>query len=142
MLKLNQNKLLVGMLLAAFIIIGIAATPPDEPKRNLKVLPKNISHDSLMSVMRRFSQALGQKCNFCHVPSKTEQGKMDFASDEKPEKNTARFMFKMTAKLNKKFFGSSKSENEGKPMTIQCFTCHKGNPHPEGPPPLPEPPQR
>lgn len=140
MLKLNQKKFAVGILLAAFIVLGIAATPPaDEPKPNLKVLPKNISHDDLIKIMRGFSQAMGQKCDFCHAASKTEQGKMDFASDEKPEKETARFMMKMTNKLNKKYFGSGKSENKGKPLTVQCYTCHHGSPHPEGPPPMPEP---
>ena len=139
MLKLNQKKLLVSLLLAAFIVLGVAATPPDEPKRNLKVLPKNISHDDLTKIMRGFTQAMGQKCDFCHAQSKTEAGKMDFASDEKGEKETARFMIKMTNKINKKFFESGKSENKGKPLTVSCYTCHKGNPHPEGPPPLPEP---
>src|SRR5258708_21587545 len=62
--------------------------PPPEPK-NLKLLKA----EGLMDTMRSFRVALGAKCDTCHV-----QG--DFASDEKPEKKTARMMITLTREIN------------------------------------------
>src|ERR1035438_5253092 len=101
----HYNKIIVTLLLISFMFAGIAATRPDKdpPNKNLKILPKNISHEDLDKVMDGFKAALGVKCNFCHAPSKdTADHHLDFASDDKPEKNIARHMWKMTAKINKK----------------------------------------
>lgn len=132
----NVKKLTAGLAFIAFIVFGIAATtpPPDEhPNKNLKVLPKNISHEDLDKVMDGFKAALGVKCNFCHAPSKdTADHHLDFASDDKPEKNIARHMMKMTAKINKKYFSFNKDEKGETIPAISCITCHRGNPHPDG----------
>ena len=90
--------------LSALVILGVAATKPDDGYKNLKVLPKNISHDELGKVMHGFNDALGVKCNFCHAQPKEGEQHPDFASDEKAEKLIARKMIKMTNKINKKFF--------------------------------------
>lgn len=116
------------------ILLGIAATDPpkDHPRHNLKILPKNISHDDLVKVMDNFKDALGVRCNFCHAPENGDSTshKLDFASDAKPEKNIAREMMKMTNKINKKYFSFNK-DPEGKMIpTIACMTCHRGSPHP------------
>jgi hypothetical protein len=128
------KKLLVASFIIPLLIIGISATtPPDPPKRNLKVLPKNISHEDLDKVMDGFKAALGVKCNFCHVPPKdTSIHHLDFASDEKPEKNIARKMIKMTERINKKFFSYATNEKGEPENPVSCVTCHRGNPHPEG----------
>jgi hypothetical protein len=129
-----RKKLMVILVLIVLVTAGIAAnTPPaDKPTyKNLKVLPKKINHDDLDKVMHEWTSSLGVKCNFCHAPVKDNPRKMDFASDEKPEKDIARNMFKMTARINKKFFHYSKSEQNPVPP-ISCITCHHGNPHPEG----------
>ena len=49
----HYKKIAVALTLAALMVIGMAATRPadDKPKRNLKVLPKNISHEDLDKVM-------------------------------------------------------------------------------------------
>ena len=73
---------------------------------------------------------------------------MDFASDAKPEKITARHMYLMMAKINKKFF-AAKKDTLGMVMAtgVNCNTCHHGVAHPEikdpqehrgpgGPPPV------
>jgi hypothetical protein len=132
---IHLKKLLVSCFIISLLIFGIAATtPPDPPKRNLKVLPKNISHEDRDKVMDGFKAALGVKCNFCHVPPKdTSIHHLDFASDEKPEKNIARKMMKMTEKINKKFFSYATNEKGEAENPITCVTCHRGNPHPEGP---------
>jgi len=128
------KKLSAAFALIAIIIIGVAATrPPEEPHfKNLKVLPKDISHEDLDKVMDNFKEALGVRCNFCHAPSKdSTQHHPDFASDDKPEKNIARHMMKMTAKINKKYFSFNKNEKGEMEQTVTCITCHRGNPHPE-----------
>jgi hypothetical protein len=130
---MQSRKILAAIVLLAFIGFGIAATtPPDEHKhKNLKILPKNISHEDLDKVMDGFKEALGVKCNFCHAPeADSTSHHLDFASDAKPEKNIARHMMKMTAKINKKYFSFNKDENGNAVVAISCITCHRGNPHP------------
>jgi hypothetical protein len=131
---IHYKKILVAATLSAFMIVGMAATRPadDKPKRNLKVLPKDISHDDLDKVMDSWKAALGVKCNFCHAPSKDSTSRRpDFASDAKPEKNIARHMFRMTAKINKKYFSFDKDDKGNTVPAISCMTCHRGSPHPE-----------
>src|SRR5579862_7816040 len=130
---MRYRKILTSVLLAALVLLGVAAVnPPDPPKnKNLKILPKNISHEDLDKVMDGFKEALGVKCNFCHAPeADSTTHHLDFASDAKPEKNTARYMMKMTKKINKKFFSFNKDENGKSVQTITCITCHRGKPHP------------
>ena len=82
--------------------------------------------------MDGWKAALGVKCNFCHARSKDSTSKhLDFASDEKPEKDMARHMYRMTAKINKKYFSADKDEKGNMIPAISCMTCHRGNPHPE-----------
>ena len=114
-------------------LISLAAMAPsqqkDEPKaKNLKVLPKDISHHDLDSIMDNFKMALGVKCDFCHAKSKDNPKRLDFASDEKEYKLVARDMMKMTNKINKRYF----KEHEGNDniAAIQCATCHNGNKKP------------
>ena len=128
------KKTLVAIIVGLFMVAGIAATKPPEPPKykNLKILLKNISKEDLDKVMDHFKAALGVKCSFCHAPSKdTAQKWPDFASDEKPEKNIARSMMKMTAKINKKFFKDNKNEQGVTVPAIECITCHRGSPHPD-----------
>ncbi len=88
--------------------------------KNLKVLPKSISHEDLGQVMKNYCEALNVKCGFCHVKA---EDKWDFVSDEKDEKRIARKMQTMTNSINKKYFGG----NSG---TVGCMTCHNGKPNP------------
>ncbi|MDE3248850.1 MAG: c-type cytochrome [Bacteroidota bacterium] len=146
-----KKQLLVIVTMTIVVFSAVAFTSPkddDKGFKNLKVLPKDIDHDKLIKVMREFNDALGVRCDFCHAPSKDPNEKHpDFASDDKPEKNIARSMMKMTSKINKKFF-EQKHVVFGEPetMEISCATCHHGQPHPEkmhagehqGPPPAPK----
>jgi hypothetical protein len=128
------KKLVVSFACLVFIVAGIAATkPPEDHKfKNLKVLPKDISGDELDKVMDGFKAALGVKCNFCHAPSKDSSNHhLDFASDDKPEKDIARHMMRMTSKINKKYFSFNKNEQGQTIPAISCITCHRGDPHPE-----------
>jgi hypothetical protein len=132
---LQKTTLGVGLTLFLLIGLGIAATrPPEDPpkNKNLKILPKNISHEDLDKVMDGFKAALGVKCNFCHAPlGDSTSRKLDFPSDAKPEKNIARSMMRMTAKINKKYFSFNKDSQGVTIPAVSCVTCHRGNPHPE-----------
>lgn len=142
-----KKKITVAATLVALVVLGIAASAPAEPTyKNLKVLPKNISHDELDSVMHQFNSSLGVKCNFCHASQKDNPRKLDFASDEKGEKNVTRDMMRMTDRINKKFFNYKKGDQQSIPP-VGCMTCHHGSPHPEAqapkeekkaPPPVPQ----
>jgi hypothetical protein len=113
----------VIVLLVAFVSLSFKN---DEPKfKNLKVLDKNISKDELTIIMKEFKTALGVKCNFCHVESKTNPGKLDFVSDDNKHKDIARNMMRMTKRINKKFF----KDDGGN--AVSCFTCHNGNKEPK-----------
>lgn len=87
--------------------------------KNLKILPKDISKDSLMSLMKGYNQALGVKCNHCHT--------MDKSSDKKHEKEIARHMIKLTNELNAKEFAPIGYQYKN---AIECATCHRGSTKP------------
>lgn len=130
-MKFNK-KIAVITGLVVFVIIGIAASDHPREFKNLKVLPKNISEQTLDTVMNEFTKALNVECNFCHVQSPTDSTQWDMASDEKPEKNIARKMIKMSNKINKDFFkATTKYGDENAVLEIHCVTCHHGQPHPE-----------
>src|SRR5574342_619579 len=99
------KKYFVVVLLGILIVAGVAAVPvPSNEYKNLKVLPKNISTKNLSRIMiDEFEDGLGVTCGFCHAEKK-DSYKLDYASDEKPEKEIARLMMKMTLGINKNYF--------------------------------------
>ena len=100
---------------------GKNATEVESQWENLKVLPKDISEADLKALMREYNASLGVKCNHCHAPN--AEGKMDFASDAKKEKEYARHMITMTGEINKKHFNYDPADKN----KVTCFTCHQGN---------------
>jgi tetratricopeptide (TPR) repeat protein len=103
-------------------------TWPEKPK-NLQVLPKDWPGTRLQPVMIGFTRALGVRCTHCH---KGEEGKplstYDFASDENPNKNRAREMYRMLGDINDHL---KKIEPSGdKRVNMWCDTCHHGRPRP------------
>ena len=168
-----KKSFLVILTCVISVIIFQAFTTSREPHfKNLQILPKDISGHDLDSVMHHFTAALGVKCNFCHVRNESER-KMDFASDDKPEKNIARKMMLMAIDINKNYFKGMEHdmdhdmdhdmknmdssmhkdmdhdmsnmvhdmsnmdhkmmEGDSKYLlqSVTCYTCHKGDPHPE-----------
>ena len=97
--------------------------------------------------MHHFTASLGVKCNYCHV-FHADTRKMDFAADDKPEKQIARKMMLMTIDINKNHFQQiAESMDSGKMAEptdtsavsymlryVTCYTCHRGDPHPESKP--------
>jgi hypothetical protein len=57
---------------------------------------------------------------------------MDFASDAKPEKNTARTMMLMTHEINEKYMSQIHDPDAAPDQkTVSCSTCHRGHSMPE-----------
>ena len=104
------------------------------PPANLQVLPKDWSRQQVVQVMQAFTMGLGVQCNYCHAemagaqPNAQGQIPMDFASDEKQTKKTARVMMRMVNDINTKLdteLGKSATAPNG--MRVQCMTCHRGS---------------
>ena len=126
------KKIKVLSALAAFIFIGIAAVkqPVNLEFKNLQVLPKNITTDSLDKIMDGFNVQLGVDCNYCHVKDKKADS-LIFDKDDKPEKEIARNMMRMTMDINKKYFQFNEEVTAAQVQAVTCYTCHKGQPMPE-----------
>ncbi len=123
----------VAVLAGVFALSSFAPESTPQPQEwkatNLKVLPKNITQEEIKQVMDDFKVALGVKCGFCHAQSATDPEKLDFASDANHHKETARWMMKMTQRINKKHF-KHRDEKTGELTQITCITCHNGKEHP------------
>ncbi|AYD46872.1 MAG TPA: c-type cytochrome [Arachidicoccus soli] len=129
----NQNKnkgIILGLLSAVFVLIIMSFSSTQQPKHNFKILPQDITHDSLMGIMHGFNKALGVKCGFCHARSDVDSSKLNFASDAKKEKGFAREMMKMAAGINSTYFNWDHSARPDTIRMITCITCHRGNEKP------------
>ena len=83
-----------------------------------------MSREEVVGIMRGFSFSLNVRCEFCHAAKDgTDAKAMDFASDEKETKRTARKMLRMVDAVNQEYIGKL-----GKPSPVQvsCVTCHHG----------------
>jgi len=130
-MRFNKKILLVTTLCAGMVVAQSFAQrhgDDDEKPTNLKILPKDISGKELHNIMRNFSLSLGVHCNYCHVSHPVEgqtRPKFDFASDDKPEKNIARNMMRMTAAVNENYIGKMIGGDHTLEQ-IKCVTCHMG----------------
>ncbi len=132
-MKIMRYKAVVTLSVLFVSVIVLSGFMPQAQKKtnNLKVLPKDISEQDLDKIMDGYKAALGVKCNFCHAASKDDPKHLDFASDAKPEKETARMMMKMTYRINKKSFHIKDAYNAKAVVAVSCITCHNGKAHPE-----------
>ena len=124
--------LLSVSILAVTCTTGVAQWAPP-PSSNLQVLPKDTPPSALVGAMRGFTQALGVRCQHCHVykgEDPNDLSTFDFASDEKSAKQTTRAMLKMVSAINS---GDLKDIGEPRPageMKVTCYTCHRGETRP------------
>ncbi|MBK5212954.1 MAG: c-type cytochrome [Flavobacteriaceae bacterium] len=129
----------IGILMVGFGLYAFTAGPssdqgylPQPPWENLKVLPKDISKDSLTHLMKNYTASLGVKCNYCHMPSKVDPSKLDFPNDTKIEKEIARGMIKMTNEINENYFKPFFPDPKPKQVqVVNCVLCHRGTANPE-----------
>lgn len=100
--------------------------------KNLKVLPQDITKDSLMALMHGYENALSVGCDHCHAPRKDNPEKLDFASDEKIEKEIARGMINMTNEINANYFQPHFPDPKpAEVFVVNCVMCHRGTVNPE-----------
>lgn len=128
-----RSSRMCSLALAAFAAIPSARaqepwTWPEKPK-NLRVFGKDFTGERLRPVMTGFTRALGVRCTYCHVG---EEGKplatYDFASDQKPNKERAREMYRMLGSINGHL---KKIDPSGdKRVNMWCHTCHQGRSRP------------
>lgn len=73
----------------------------------------------LLAVMEfGFARSLGVNCTHCHVAD-------DWASESKTQKQTARDMSAMVARINGELLKEMKDLESATP-TVNCTTCHRG----------------
>ena len=90
---------------------------------NLQYFPKTISRQELVGNMRGFSFSLGVRCQFCHAGKEGNKlDQMDFASDEKDTKKTARAMLRMVDAINQEYIAKM---GRTSPIRVECVTCHR-----------------
>ena len=95
---------------------------------NLQVLPKDLSRDGLRQLMKSYSRDLGVTCRHCHLEDSQTQT-MDYASDDKPAKQTARVMIAMMGDINGKYLGRLNRD----PRYSVPVTCGRTVPRTRGP---------
>lgn len=94
---------------------------------NLQVLPKDIALPDLLATMRGYTKALGVECEFCHAED-PQTHRLNFASDAKPDKETARTMIRMTDEINAKYMSTIQDPDATvADKTVTCGTCHRGH---------------
>jgi Photosynthetic reaction centre cytochrome C subunit/Tetratricopeptide repeat len=119
------------IILAAFMLVTSAATeqgapPPPWKGKNLQYFPADITRDVLTQRMREFSFALAVRCQHCHAGGDgVSFDGVDFSSDDKPAKNKARAMLRMTDDINKTMLPKVPSRAEPR-VEVNCATCHHG----------------
>lgn len=120
--------------LALAVLVGltaasVAAAQAAKPK-NLKVLPQDLSRDSVVKIMRfEVASGLGVSCSFCHGAPNVPFDSIDYASDERQTKRTAREMMRMVGRINGELLPAI--PDRGTPaLEVKCITCHRGSPRP------------
>lgn len=108
------------------------------PPKNLQVLPRDLTGAQVRDIMRHWAGDLGVECNACHAAYPDRVGRngrpeLDFASDEKPEKQMARIMYTMTETIRKDYIPKVAAlDTMGSPAApVTCGTCHRGNLDPQ-----------
>ena len=134
-----NNKTLVIALIGGVLIASTYAFSPapisgehGDHENNLKVLPKDISHDDLMAVMHSFEVALNYNCGDCHTHSATDSTKMDFGADTET-KSAALSMMKMVQEMNGTYFGVKGDFTPNylsSEYKVTCNSCHNGHEKP------------
>jgi tetratricopeptide (TPR) repeat protein len=121
------RKLLLTALVLG-VVPGVAHAQIPDHFTNLKVLPKDISKEQLLGTMRAFAGGLGVGCDYCHADAKDNPRELDFTSDAKDEKRTARLMLKMVAAINGDYISQVDPKTD---VRVGCVTCHHGIPQPQ-----------
>ncbi len=142
----RSSRVSASLACAALLVASLGAQPAAAQNAaasytNLQVLPADISPAELGEIMLANLQGLGLRrrtnegCLHCHAGSMDEpRNTWDYASDEKPAKETARMMMAMVREINSGFLNSLEHRSTPE-VRVTCVTCHAGRINPM---PLPE----
>ncbi len=134
--EVGSRDMLVVAVLA--LLAGPAWAQVPDRFKNLRVLPRDTPRAELVQTMRSWASALGVRCGHCHSGGNpdTVEG-VDFASDAKWEKRTARSMLRMVRAVEAKHLRKlerrpvATSTPAPPPVSLACITCHRGLARPE-----------
>lgn len=117
------------------VVVGSAAVAqiPDQ-FTNLRLLDPDIDKKQLVGTMRDWAAGIGARCNYCHVGPDDLVG-MDFASDDKATKRTARKMLEMSRVINRQLLADLPTAEGRRHRVASCYTCHRGEAMPKNIPP-------
>lgn len=96
---------------------------------NLRVLPKNLSGETVRELMKQYSRDLGVRCSHCHVEDPLSQT-YDYESDDKANKQTARAMIAMLDDINEKYLAQL-GRDPRYSLPVTCGSCHQGQSTPQ-----------
>lgn len=96
---------------------------PPKAFANLQVLPKTSAAAEVMATMKGFAQALGVRCQHCHVGQEGQPlDQFDFVTDSPSMKLVARRMMRLVQTINTEL-----APGGGEPAArVTCYTCHRG----------------
>ena len=114
------------LLLAGATSLSAQGKFPPDSFTNLKVLPKTISRQELLTTMRGFALGLGVRCTYCHIGKEGQPlDSVNFASDDKRTKRVARVMIGMVNHINGEHLADVPDRPEPH-VVVRCETCHRG----------------
>lgn len=129
MLRRSLSLLAVSSLLVASAALSQTNGNAPQQRRqipapsNLKVLPKDMTGEQVIAIMRGFTGDLGVGCNYCHAEDPATH-RPNFASDANPMKDRARVMIKMAQAINTEYL--TQLDNPKSTAKVTCGTCHRG----------------
>ena len=118
----------VCLSIAVGIAVGAVSVRGQMPARprNLQVLPKNLSTDSVETLMLGVADALGVTCGHCHPGGDNPTwDSTNFTGDVKATKSIAREMFRLVNRLNGELLPTALRRGQFT-VPVTCMTCHRG----------------
>jgi hypothetical protein len=122
------------------IVAGLAIVPalsaaqstakfPPDSLVNTRVIAHGTPVGNVVGVMKNFTQALGVRCQYCHVGVEGQPlTTFDFVTDEKRTKIVARQMMVMLQDINRRI--DSLPGRVDPSLKVTCTTCHRGRTNP------------
>ena len=99
-------------------IKGKEQEPAEKVFKNIQSM-KGVPAGRLLAIMEfGYARSLGVNCTHCHTPEKWE-------SEDKTQKQIARDMSAMVAKINGEHLKNIKNLKSENPV-VNCTTCHRG----------------
>jgi hypothetical protein len=87
-------------------------------------LMAGVTASQLLLIMEKgYSRPLGVTCTHCHTPG-------EWQANDKKEKEAARGMIQMTAKINNELLPKIKGLDTDHRPEVNCTTCHRGQVRP------------